>query len=191
MAQAAFYMLGYHFGVIDMESAMDEALSTVAGLPEDEVRGWTETWYEREVRSHAAPGAWPVLQEHRQAGRPLVLLTSSSPYEARMATEQFGLDHRLSTAYEVRDGRFTGRALRPICYGGGKVLIAERCAAEQGWDLDGSFFYTDSITDLPMLERVHNPRVVQPDLRLRRLARRRGWPVLDWSRADSALRSVA
>lgn len=182
MAQAAFYMIGYRFGVIDMESAMDKALGTVQGLREEEVRGWTEEWYEREVKRHAAPGAWPVLAEHREAGLPLVLLTSSSPYEARMATEHFGLEHTLSTSYEVHDGRFTGRAERPICYGAGKVTIAEAFAAEHGLDLDESYFYTDSITDLPMLERVAHPRVVAPDPRLRREALRRGWPVLDWSK---------
>jgi putative phosphoserine phosphatase / 1-acylglycerol-3-phosphate O-acyltransferase len=78
----------------------------------------------------------------------------------------------------VRDGRFTGEAVRPVCYGDGKMYWAERFAAAEGLELDQSYFYTDSITDLPVLERVGEPRVVNPDPRLRRLALRRGWPVL-------------
>jgi len=83
--------------------------------------------------------------------------------------------------YEVNDGRLTGEVIKPLCYGEGKVHYAEVLAAADGIDLDGSWFYTDSFTDLPMLERVGNPRIVNPDPRLRRLARQRDWPILDWS----------
>ena len=68
--------------------------------------------------------------------------------------------------------------MRPVCYGAGKTYWAERFAAAEGLDLARSYFYTDSITDLPVLERVGEPRVVNPDPRLRRAAMRRGWPVL-------------
>jgi phosphoserine phosphatase len=64
-----------------------------------------------------------------------------------------------------------------VCYGQGKVVWAERFAAEHDVDLAASYFYTDSISDLPLLERVGHPVVVNPDLRLRRLARKRGWPL--------------
>ena len=78
----------------------------------------------------------------------------------------------------MRDGRFTGEAVRPVCYGAGKIYWAERFAQRHGIDLERSYFYTDSITDLPVLERVGEPRVVNPDPRLRRAAVRRGWPVM-------------
>jgi len=130
-----------------------------------------------------APGARGVVEDHRSRGHLLTLLTSSSPYESEAACELFGLDAHLSTRYAVRDGRFTGDLELPLCYGQGKVTLAERFAAARGVDLDRSYFYTDSITDLPMLARVGFPRVVNPDPRLRRLARRRGWQALDWSRA--------
>ena len=179
---AAFYMVGYRLGAIDMDQAMRKALQTVVGLSEEMVRRRTEEWYEREVRHRAARGGWAVIERHRREGHLLVLHTSSSPYEAAIAKEQFGLEHALSTRYEVRDGKFTGEVLAPICFGAGKVTVAENFAAEHDVDLDASYFYTDSITDLPMLERVGNPRIVAPDLRLKREASRRGWQVLDWSR---------
>jgi len=86
----------------------------------------------------------------------------------------------------VRDGRFTGEAVRPVCYGAGKIYWAERFATAQGVDLGRSYFYTDSITDLPVLERVGEPRIVNPDPRLRRVAARRGWPVLQLGPRDEA-----
>jgi putative phosphoserine phosphatase/1-acylglycerol-3-phosphate O-acyltransferase len=77
----------------------------------------------------------------------------------------------------VVNGVFTGRIIEPLCYAAGKVYWAEAYAHEQGVDLDRSFFYTDSISDMPMLQRVGCPVVVNPDYRLRRYARRQGWPV--------------
>ena len=184
-AKALVYLLGYRFGLIDMHRVMGKALQTVKGLPEQTVREWTEAWYEAEVKPLAAPGAWAAIQKHREAGDLLVLLTSSSPYESAVALRHFGLDHALSTRYEVADGRFTGEVIVPMCYGHGKVEIAEAFAAEHELDLAASAFYSDSITDLPMLERVGAPRVVNPDPRLKRQAAKRGWPVLDWTKSSA------
>jgi phosphoserine phosphatase len=71
--------------------------------------------------------------------------------------------------------------LEPLCFGAGKVVAAEAWAARHGVDLADTTFYTDSYTDLPMLERVGRPVAVNPDPRLARTARRRGWPILRWS----------
>ncbi|NOZ85770.1 MAG: HAD family hydrolase [Deltaproteobacteria bacterium] len=178
---AALFFFGYKLGVIDMEIAMRKALLTIKGIEEDVIRSRTEKFYEEDVKPHAAPGAFKVVQEHRARGHMLVLLTSSSPYEAECARKHFGFDKALSMMYEVRDGRFTGEVCRPMCYGRGKVEIAENFAQSRGISFENSFFYSDSVTDLPMLERVGNPRVVNPDPRLRIFARKKGWPILDWS----------
>jgi len=181
IATAVVFFAAYRIGMIDMRMAMRRALSTVEGLAEETIRDRTAAWYEREVKQHAAPGAWPVIAGHREQGHRLVLLTSSSPYEAGVACEHFGLEFPISMRYEVRDGRFTGEVCQPMCYGAGKVALAERFAAEHDIDLDRSFFYSDSITDLPMLERVGRPVAVDPDPRLRLAAWWRRWPVVNWS----------
>jgi len=181
MIQATFYLIGYKFNAVDMERVMVKALSTVRGVEEEEVRRRTHEWYQAEVAQTVAPGARPALESHRAQGHPLVLLTASSLYESEIASRQLELDAYLATRYEVVDGHFTGDVVRPLCYGPGKVVHAERWAVDNDVDLDRSYFYTDSITDLAMLERVGEPRIVQPDPRLRRLARKRGWEILDWS----------
>ena len=87
----------------------------------------------------------------------------------------------MCTRFEVHaDGNFAGRHVAPACYGRGKVHWAERFAAEHGVDLDGSWFYTDSYSDLPMLERVGVRKVINPDTRLLRHARRAGWDIQNW-----------
>ena len=180
MLQAYLRFFLYRLSLIDMEEAMRLALAQYRQLPEQTLADWTRTWYEAEIASAAAPGAFPVLQEHREQGHLLVLLTTSSPYEAALARAQFDLDHALSSMYEVNDGLLTGEPILPLCYGPGKVTVAEQFAAERGLDLDASYFYSDSYSDRPMLERVGHPFVVNPDFRLGRFAKKKKWPVLDW-----------
>lgn len=180
MVEATLYLLAYRLTSLDMEQLMTKALRTVVGEREENVRRWTHQWFYEEVISRAAPGAYAVLDHHRRRGDLLVLLTSSSPYESEAAERFFDLDAAICTRYEVKQRRFTGAVVRPVCYGQGKVALAERFASARGVDLAQSYFYTDSFSDLPMLERVGHPRVVNPDLRLRLIAGRRGYELLDW-----------
>ena len=184
MILGLYYLLLYRFGLMDIERVMHTALKVVRGQPESMIRERTHTWFRAEVAATAAPGAWSFLEAHRARGDRLVLLTSSSPYASEAAAELFQLDDFLSTVFEVQEGCFTGRVERPICYGEGKVQRAEGYAKTHGIDLDKSYFYTDSTTDLPMLERVGFPVIVQPDPPLRRRAHKRGWPILDWRFVD-------
>ena len=181
LARAGLWLGLYQLGFLDMEAALRAALGTLRGVEEAGIREQTRQWWRDEVRPFVAPGARAVLAGHRQRGDLLVLLTSSSRYASEMAREEFGLDEVLFQGYEVKDGRFTGEPLRPLCYGPGKVQVAEAWAKTAGVQLAQSAFYTDSTTDLPMLEAVARPFAVAPDPRLRRTARQRGWPVLDWS----------
>jgi HAD superfamily hydrolase (TIGR01490 family) len=180
MLEGTFFLFAYRFHVLDMASVIERALQTIKGLEESTVRQWTQEWFSSEVVQHAAPGAPKVIDEHRRQGHRLILLTSSSPYASEMACAHFGLDEYCSMQYEVREGRFTGHALRPVCYGEGKIHYAEGLARQHGLDLQECYFYTDSFSDIPMLERVGYPQVVHPDLRLRRVAREKGWPIHDW-----------
>lgn len=188
LLQGGLFLLAYHFYGLDMERVFQKALATVKGLDEETLRRWTQEWYQAEVAQHAAPGGLATVQAHRQAGHQLVLLTSSSLYESEVASQQFGLHGFRCTRYGVVDGKFTGAVALPLCYAAGKVAHAEDYAAMHGIDVGQSYFYTDSFTDLPMLERVAHPRVVQPDPRLRRTARARGWPILDWSKAGGEVK---
>lgn len=183
VARAMLCMGGYRLGLLDMEATLRAALATYRGEEEAAIRAATREWWAAEVRGTVAPGARAVLERHRAEGDLLVLLTSSSRYAAELAREEFGLDDVLFQAYETEGGRFTGAPVLPICYGPGKVEVATAWAREAGVDLARSAFYTDSSTDLPMLERVGRPFAVQPDPRLRVVARARGWPVLDWGGA--------
>ena len=178
--EAAIWFGLYGLGLMDAERAFGRAAAAMAGQSEEEMAQRTRCYFDEELAGRFAPGGLAALDRHRQQGEALVLLTSSSPYLSRCVADQLGLDSWLCTSFKVEEGIFTGELDLPLCYGDGKVVLAERWAAEAGVDLDASWFYTDSITDLPMLDRVGHPVVIQPDGRLLRMARKRGWPVEDW-----------
>jgi HAD superfamily hydrolase (TIGR01490 family) len=178
MAKTLYYLLRYKFGLLDLDATLDESMRFVRGKSEDAVRADAQTWYQRDVRRWLYPQMTALVDTHRRAGHVPVIATSATRYLAEPLAGELGIAHFLVTQLVVRDGHFTGEAVRPVCYGRGKVHWARELAARDGIDLAASYFYTDSITDLPLLEAVGHPRIVHPDPPLRRLARRRGWPVL-------------
>ncbi len=102
-------------------------------------------------------------------------MTGASPYVARPLARTLGIDHVVASELEVDPaGRFTGRLVDPLCYGHGKIVRASQLADALGFALRDATFYSDSYTDLPLLEHVAEPVVVNPDPRRAREARRRG-----------------
>lgn len=181
MLRAAVWGGLYHLSLVDVEAAFGEALRHYRGQPAVDLDARTRAWFLAEVAPRLRPGARAALDEHRAQGHRLLLLTSSSEFEAAVAAETWGLDGWLANAFpQDGDGMLLGTVVPPLCYGAGKVVHAERWAAREGVDLAHAFFYSDSYTDVPMLARVGQPRVVAPDPRLRRAAAARGWPIVAW-----------
>lgn len=180
-AQAAFWLVRYALGFSKLEPAVKRAIGTLAGLEERGLRERSREFYESAVRASFRPGGLSALEQHRAAGDRLVLLTASSLYIAELVADQLKLDAVLCNRLEVGfDGRYTGKPLGEICFGSGKLEHAAAFAKGAGSSLAESTFYTDSYSDLPVLAAVGRPVAVNPDARLRREARRRGWPVVDW-----------
>jgi HAD superfamily hydrolase (TIGR01490 family) len=171
----------YHLGFARLEDALLESIASLTGTPEASVRERTLAFYEREVRALVRPGAREAMARHRALGDSLWLLTSSSNYLSEAIAAELKLDGFLCNRFEVdAQGRYTGSPMGPLCFGPGKVGVARSLAQERGVQLAHCTFYSDSASDLPMLEAVGYPVAVNPDVRLKRVARRRGWPVVDW-----------
>lgn len=179
LARTSWMLLQYMFGVLDMEALAHRAAATQVGKSEQEFRDLVRGWVRAEVLPHVADEARRAVAKAKSLGRPCAILTTSSNYVAEPVAEELGIEHVLSSRVEVKGGRFTGRLIS-LCYGAHKIGVAEQWAKEHGVDLARSSFYSDSISDVPMLERVGEPYVVNPDPRLRWVARQRGWPVLKW-----------
>ena len=178
LAWTLYYLLRYKLGRLDIDEALQESMRFVRGRTEAATRRDADEWYQRDVRPWLYPQMADRVAEHRRAGHVVALVTSATRYLAAPLAAELGIEHFLVTQLVVRDGAFTGEAVRPLCYGAGKVHWARELADRESIDLAASYFYTDSITDLPLLEAVGHRRIVHPDLPLRRLAQHRGWPIL-------------
>ena len=178
---ALTYVVRYSLGSVDMEGAIRRSVASIAGQPEAVLRERALRFYDGLVRPLYRPGAAAAIAAHRAAGDRLVLLTSSSNYVSELVCRDLGLDDYLCNRFEVdADGRYTGRPIEPLCFGSGKVELASRHAERSQLSLADAVFYTDSISDLPMLEAVGRPVAVHPDPRLRRAAKQRGWEIVEW-----------
>ena len=180
LLRSGFWLLQYRLSLLNMEAVAATLAADMAGDAEDEMRVKVSEFYQSEIRDTISPLAREALEQHRDEGDSIVLLTSATPYVAEPLAAELAIPHVLCTRLAVENGRFSGSLLPPPCYGVGKVHHAERFAEAHGIDLAQSSFYTDSYSDLPMLQRVGRPVAVNPDRRLSRYARRQGWPIRSW-----------
>ena len=171
---------------------VDRALSNRAvyrwyeGFQADELGRWAERFQEREGLDRAHPHSLQLLRRHAERGDRIVLVTGSlleiiEPL-ARLLEAELGTGRSIrveAARLEARDGRFTGALAGPPLSGAEKARRARLVAEQEGLDLEQSHAYGDSVADLELLECVGRPVALNPDGRLRRLARRRGWPVID------------
>lgn len=126
--------------------------------------------------------ALDLMELHRASGRQIYIVSSSPEEVVRPLARHFGVSGVIATRAEVGpDGRYTGE-LEFYCYGAEKANAVRETARRAGIDLEGSYAYSDSITDMPMLESVGHPVAVNPDRELRRAAEERGWKVRDFRR---------
>lgn len=179
-ARVAWWMLQYTVGIIDAERVARQALASYRGREEAALWASSEEWFEAYVVPHVSDVGRRAVERHRANGDVLVIVTGATRFAAMPLARRLGIDHVVCTELQVDGaGKLTGD-LTALCYGTAKITLTERLASRVGFDLSDAAFYTDSITDLPLLERVAEPIAVNPDARLRRIARRRGWRIEAW-----------
>jgi HAD superfamily hydrolase (TIGR01490 family) len=187
--RAMGWMAKYHLSLIDLQVIAAKVAEQMRGRSENEFAERCRRWVEDDVLPLVVPGALRQIERHRSEGHVLAVLSSSPTYVTAPLAKTLGIDHVLSTTFEVESGMFTGRLVGPACVGSGKIHWAESLGASHELDLSQSWFYTDSYTDMPMLERVGNRVIVNPDPRLRLAAKKRGWPIQDWLKPPIEVRA--
>lgn len=180
MARTLWWSALYKVALLDIDDLATRMVAGLAGDPEAEMVAKCAIWHREAVDDAVAHAARRAIARHRERGDEIVLCTGSTQYASEVVARGLGIEHVLCTRLEVADGRFTGK-LAARCFGVHKVTLAETFAADRGIDLSRSFFYSDSYNDLPLMSRVGHAIAVNPDARLRRHARTRGWRVEQWS----------
>ena len=133
-----------------------------------------QRWHDEFMREHIEP----LVLRHLEAGDRVAIVTATNRFITGPIAARLGVETLLATECEMVDGRYTGRLTDIPCFQEGKVQRIERWLAENEQTLEGSYFYSDSRNDLPLLERVSHPVAVDPDPTLRRIAEERGWQII-------------
>lgn len=180
VVKAGFAQLMFRLGGADeqqMARIRDHIAELCRGWRVDQVRQIVNETLHELINPYVYAEAAALIKEHRSAGRDVVVVSSSGEELVRPIAEQLGIADVIATRMVVDDGRYTGEVAY-YAAGPTKAEAARKLAADRGYDLAASYAYSDSISDVPLLECVGHPTVVNPDRALRRVALERGWPVL-------------
>jgi HAD superfamily hydrolase (TIGR01490 family) len=183
MVRGAVAQLLFRIGGADhrrMEKTREQVSAVCRGWPADRVADIVTRHLEDLIVPYVYPQARVLLSQHRGAGQDVILVSTSGQEVVAPIGALLGAVSVIATRMRIADGCYTGE-MDFYAYGEAKAAQVRALAAERGYRLPLCYAYSDSVTDLPLLETVGHPHAVNPDRALRRIAAGRGWPVLSFS----------
>jgi HAD superfamily hydrolase (TIGR01490 family) len=169
--------LQYKIGILDIRNWTKNMMVQFRGQDEASLQQEAAAWFEEMVAPTIYPEAAELVRKHQEQGHVVAIVSGATKFVVRPLARRLGIEHMLYTRLEVEDGAFTGRVIEPICFEEGKIYWLQQFIDEHGIDLAKSWFYTDSVTDLPLMDIVGHPVATNPDPFLYRTAVKRRWPV--------------
>lgn len=183
MIHASYWLAKYHLGFTKMDEVIKKGLSQIVGQSHDLIMEKTISFFNNTIKNLYRPGALQAIKQHRELGHKISLLTSSFDGLSLLVKEDLKLDYCLCSTLEVdSQGYYTGRTIGPPCFGVNKISFASKLCKELGEHLEQCYFYTDSASDVPLLNLVGQPVAVNPDPHLRARAQIKKWAIVDWGR---------
>lgn len=176
----AFYEQ-YKAGTLDIHEFLDFQLKPLSRHARKVLDEWHEEFMRRKVRPMMGAKARVLVAKHQAAGDVCVIVTATNSFVTAPIAREFGVAHLIATDPEENDGEFTGNVAGVPSFREGKVVRMENWLAERGWGWESfaeSWFYSDSLNDLPLLSKVRHPVAVDPDATLRVHAEKQGWAVI-------------
>jgi HAD superfamily hydrolase (TIGR01490 family) len=177
----AFYAQ-YHQGTLDIHEYLNFALGSLTGNTRAELDEWHAGFMRTIILPHITPQARALVNQHVHAGDLCALVTATNAFVTRPIATAFGLNHLIASEPEEIEGRYTGRVVGVPSFKTGKVIRTEAWLTQLGLDwnsFEQTIFYSDSVNDLPLLEKVSTPVAANPGSALRQIAQERRWPILD------------
>ncbi|KCV32118.1 HAD hydrolase, family IB [Bordetella bronchiseptica SBL-F6116] len=172
----------YNRGELTAEQAAEFMLGLLAAHSPVELAAWHEEFMRDVIRPSLTAQALDVVRGHLAAGDLCALVTATNSFVTAPIARAFGVQHLIATDPEYRDGRYTGRIEGTPSFREGKVVRVNQWLAGMGLalgDFAESYFYSDSVNDVPLLEAVTRPIAANPSPGLREIAQARGWQVID------------
>ena len=190
--RSAYAQFMFHASGADhnqMETMREYMSKLVTGWEVEKVQQIVAETLDEIIDPMVVQEALDLMAEHQAAGRDVIIISSSGTDVVEPIGARLGADLAIGTQVAIEDGKYTGEIVY-YAYGEGKAEAMRRLAAERGYDLTDCFAYSDSVTDLPMLEVVGHPVAVNPDASLRAAALENGWPIVDFQRPVAMRRTI-
>lgn len=170
----------YADGTLDIDEYLSFALKPLTRLSPEQLVDLSRRFVSSKVSRLLLPKASALLDSHRERGDTLLIITATNRFVTEPIAELLGVPHLIASEPErAEDGRITGRIVGTPSFQHGKIVRLDEWLQQHPQDLNGAYFYSDSMNDLPLLEQVDFPVAVNPDPRLHAHAERAGWPILD------------
>jgi len=168
----------YLQGSLDIHEFLRFQLKPLATHTRAQLEQWREKYLSEKIDPILLSKARDLLEQHRARGDERLIITATNRFITEPIARRYGVSHLLATEPEIVDGEYTGGVTGTPCFRAGKVERLHSWLQQHHQELDGSWFYSDSHNDLPLLEQVDHPVAVDPDEKLKSHARRLGWPII-------------
>lgn len=160
----------YEFLAFQFKPLADNSLETLYR--------WRDDYLVSKIDPIILPSARALIEQHKQQGDTLLIISATNDFITTPIAEKLGIDNLIATQAEMIDGRYTGKVKGTPSYQQGKVTRLQTWLDEHGFDMAGSYFYSDSHNDLPLLKKADNPIAVDPDPQLRKFAEQANWQII-------------
>ena len=171
----------YKAGTLDIHEFLDFQLKPLSRHPRSQLDAWHSDFMQNRILPIITPAARKLVEEHTLAGDLCVMITATNSFVTAPIARALKVTHLIATEPEQNDGEFTGRVSGLPCFREGKIARLESWLDEHNltWlSFLESWFYSDSLNDLPLLKKVTHPVAVDPDATLKAHAERNGWPII-------------
>ncbi|UYZ84094.1 HAD-IB family hydrolase [Entomomonas sp. E2T0] len=168
----------YQAGIMDVKEYLNFSLAILGKASIKQLHEWQLQFMQDTIEPMILKKGEELLEQHRKEGHKLVIITATNRFITEPIAKRLGVNNLIATECEMKDGHYTGRSTGVPCYQEGKVTRLNDWLKQNNADLEGSYFYSDSKNDLPLLSLVENPIAVDPDEELRKHAQTQGWSII-------------
>ncbi len=176
------FFADYKAGTLNIDAFLDFQLRPLRDNKRAQLAVWHNEFMAEVIRPNMKPSAIELVKQHQADNAVCVIITATNSFITQPIAQAFGIEALIATEPELVNGEYTGKVTGVPSFREGKVTRLNEWLAVKNWTLssfESSYFYSDSINDLPLLECVSNPVAANPDNKLAEIAQKRGWPVLE------------
>lgn len=176
------FFADYKAGTLNIDEFLDFQLRPLRDNKRAQLAIWHQEFMAKVIEPNIKPSAVKLVKQHKAENAVCIVITATNSFITQPIANAFGIEALIATEPELKNGEYTGKVSGLPSFREGKVSRLNDWLANKGWSMqsfESSYFYSDSINDLPLLECVTHPVAANPDEKLTEIAHTRGWPVLE------------